>query len=228
MKDIDFNTYPLPSRMRHHTSPNFYLPLEELKIVPDYYPPIYKKINWSDLFSNGLAPEVLDIGCGRGLFLLKLAIDIFPNKNILGLEVRDWCCNWLDNYIDGENINNCRALHYSVVNGLQFIENDSIEEVHYLFPDPWVKKKHTKRRAFNQKFLSEIYRVLKPNGRLFLATDLLEVDKYHQEELSQFHKMEWKRVESPEEWNRPATNKELFCLRENIPTYKLIACKSCN
>lgn len=225
MKDIDFNKYPLPARMRHHTSPNFYFPLSDLKIIPELYPPVYKEIIWKDLFEDGGAPKILDIGCGRGLFLLKLAIDIFPDKNVLGLEVRAWCCDWLRTYIKNENINNCYALHYSVANGLQFLDENSIEEIYYLFPDPWVKKKHLRRRAFNQKFLKEIYRVLKTDGKLFLATDLLEVDCYHKEELTHFEKMNWKAIETQDEWDRPATNKELFCLRENIETYKIIASK---
>ena len=76
--------------------------------------------------------------------------------NILGLEVRDWCCHWIDNYTKNENINNCRVLRYCVANGLQFLENESINEVYYLFPDPWVKTKHLRRRAFNQNFLNKL------------------------------------------------------------------------
>lgn len=225
MKVIDFNKYPLPPRTRHHTSPNFYLPLKELKIVPKFYPPLYDNINWNDIFRNGNPPNILDIGCGRGLFLLRLAEDIFPNKNILGLEVRDWCCIWLDNYTKSENIDNCRVLRYCVANGLRFLKENSINEVYYLFPDPWIKTKHIRRRAFNQKFLSEINRILIPGGSLYLATDLIEVHNYHLKELEAFNQLEWKVIENDIEWNRPPTNKEEFCLRNNIKTYKIIVKK---
>ena len=225
MKSIDFNKYPLPSRMRHHTSPNFYFPLKDLKIVPKFYPPIYEKIEWKDIFPNGQPPKVLDIGCGRGLFLLRLAEDVFKDMNILGLEVRDWCCHWIDNYTKNENINNCRVLRYCVANGLQFLENESINEVYYLFPDPWVKTKHLRRRAFNQNFLNEIERILISGGRLYLATDLNEVNEYHKEELIKFGKLNWESIDNNLDWNRPPTNKEEFCIRENIKTYKIIATK---
>ncbi len=224
MKKINFEKYPLPDRTRHHTSPNFYFPANELKIVPKYYPPLYKNINWADFFHDGNLPQAIDIGCGRGLFLLTVA-DLEPNKNVLGIEVRDWCCQWLDNYIKSEKIKNCAILRYSIVNGLEFIPDNSIEEVYYLFPDPWIKTKHLRRRAFSIKFLEEIYRILIPEGKLYLATDLTEVDKYHKKILNQFNKMQWNEVYNQEEWNKPATNKELFCQRKNIPTYKIIAKK---
>ncbi len=224
MKIIDFNKYPLPSRMRHHTSPNFYMPLNELKIIPKHYPPVYKTIDWSNIFANAKSPQILDIGCGRGLFLLSIA-EQNPDKNMLGIEVRQWCCDWLANYINGEGIANCGILHYCISNSLNFIEDTTIDEVFYLFPDPWVKTKHLKRRAFNQSFLDEIYRVLNDGGKLFLATDLHEVHKYHIEMLKIFNKMKFSIIDDEKHWNKPLTNKEIFCKSNNIRTYKIIAHK---
>lgn len=136
---IDFSKYPLPNRMRHHTSPNFYLPASELQIIPKGYPPLIDKIDWSNHFANSQPPDLLDIGCGRGKFLLDMSFRL-PQKNILGIEVRPLPVEWLQNVIKGENLPNVSVLRYSVVNGLPFIEDNSIEEVFYLFPDPWPKK----------------------------------------------------------------------------------------
>jgi len=221
---IDFSKYPLPERLRHHTSPNFYLPASELKIIPKGYPPLIEKINWAEHFENKLPPDALDIGCGKGKFLLEMSL-LHPEQNFLGIEVRPLPVEWLQSVIKGEELKNVSVIRYSVVNGLPFIEDESITEVFYLFPDPWPKKKHLKRRAFNFNFLVEIYRILKKNGKLLLATDVLTVHEYHLETLEQFKKFHVHIVENDDEWNYPVTNKEYFCRRIGIPFYRIICTK---
>jgi len=100
---------------------------------------------------------MLDIGCGLGRFLLEISL-INSDKNILGFEVRQSAVEWIQGVVQGELLRNVEALWYSAVNGLGFIEAGSIEKVFYFFPDPWVKKKHYKRRAFSVELLKEIHR----------------------------------------------------------------------
>ncbi|MEJ5245446.1 MAG: tRNA (guanosine(46)-N7)-methyltransferase TrmB [Bacteroidota bacterium] len=221
---IDFSKYPLPNRMRHHTSPNFYLPASELQIIPKGYPPLIDKIDWANHFANSQPPILIDIGCGRGRFLLDMSFR-FPDKNILGIEVRPLPVEWLQQVIKGESLPNVSVIRYSVVNGLPFIEDNSIEEVYYLFPDPWPKKKHIKRRAFNLDFIREVHRILKNEGKLLLATDVPEVHAYHLEILNEFNLFNVQIVENDEEWNYPVTNKEDFCRRVGIPFYRIICRK---
>jgi tRNA (guanine-N7-)-methyltransferase len=221
---IDSEKYPLPNRMRHHTSPNLYLPLSELKEVPNFYPPLIESIDWKDVYSNSLPPSRLDVGCGKGRLLLDTA-EAYPEINILGIEVRKGAVDWLQEVIAGENIPNCGILWYSVVNGLGFINSESIDEIYYLFPDPWPKKKHHKRRAFNNPVLLEFIRVLRQGGRLFLATDVEEVHEYHLEMLKDIKSLNPKFIESDDEWGLPITNKETFCRKMNIPFYRIIATK---
>ncbi|MDR0927848.1 MAG: methyltransferase [Ignavibacteria bacterium] len=224
MYKIDFAKYPFPARTRHHTNPSFYIALSELEVKPDGYPPLLASINWSDYFINSMPPTKLDIGCGRGLFTLTIA-DNEPQNNILGIEVRQWCCDWLQNFIHSESIANCGILRYSVPNGLPFISDSSIDEIYYLFPDPWIKTKHIKRRAFTLDFLNEVYRMLNDSGELYLATDLEEVHKYHIHLLNKFGKFQHQVITNDSEWNKPQTNKEIFCRKEGIPFYRIIAKK---
>ncbi len=220
---LDLSKYPLPKRMRHHTSPNVYLPASELKHLPDGYPELIEKIDWSEHFENCKAPDVLDIGCGRGKFLLELSLSN-PNENFLGIEVRPLPSEWLKNVIQGESLGNVSVLRYSVANGLPFIVDNSIEKVFYLFPDPWQKKKHIKRRAFNLNFLEEIYRILKDGAALYLATDVPEINEYHEEVLNEFGRFNCERVESDAQWQFPITNKEDFCRKMDISFHRII-CK---
>ncbi len=221
---IDNNKYPLPKRLRHHTAANLYIPWAELTEKPKYYPPLYSKIDWGTVFFNKKKPDILDIGCGKGKLLLDHS-EIHQDKNILGIEVRSQAVDWINKVIKGENLPNVAALWYSVVNGLQFIESESIEKIFYLFPDPWFKYKHKKRRALNEKTIKEFYRILKSGGMLYLASDVPEVNDYHTSLLKSFSKFTTK-IADEELWQLPLTNKEKFCKLENIDYVRMICFKS--
>jgi len=223
MIPINYKKYPFIAKIRHHVSSNNYLPVTELSILPENYPPPVKSLNWSEVFINHKAANVLDIGCGKGVFLISYALSN-ESDNILGLEIRSEAVEWINSVVDGERIPNCRALYYSVANDLPFIESDTIDRIFYLFPDPWPKRRHYRRRAFNLKFIENCYRVLKPGACLYLATDVDYVDEYQTKLLEEFGKFELIRLNDRDEWNFPTTNKENFCIKHNIDVFRLI-CK---
>ena len=196
----------------------------QTKDVSGYYPPLIKQIDWAKVFLNSQKPDILDIGCGKGTFLLNMS-EIYSEKNCLGIEVRKSIVDWINEYIYGEKIPNCSAVWYSVVNGLNFIADSTIEKVFYLFPDPWPKRKHLKRRAFNDEFVSEVYRILNAGAKLYLATDLAEVNKYHKDLLLKSNLFDVELVTSNEQWQFPVTNKEMFCIKECIEYFRLICTK---
>lgn len=215
---IDYDKYPYPRKIRHHVGTNLYFPFAELTFEPHYYPPLLDGIKIEDSFLNKKHPDILDIGCGKSKFLLELT-SLYPDKNILGFEIRKVLVEWLQNLVTEEKIQNCWSLWYTVVNGLNFINPDSIEKAFYLFPDPWPKKRQQNRRLFTVKFLEDIHRVLKKDGIFYLATDCDYVDEHHKDVLEKSGKFEFKRLEK-EEWPFPTTNKENFCIKKNIPVFR--------
>lgn len=219
---IDYKKYPTP-RMRHHTAPNLYVRYEDFKILPRYYPPLQQNIDWALYFSNNQPPNVLDIGCGRGGFLLEFATQ-FPETNIFGLEVRKQAVEWIDDIITGEGIDNAGVLWYNSSNGLPFIQNESLESAFYFFPDPWHKKKHHKRRAFNIDLVNELYRTLSSNATLYLMTDVPEVDSYQQEILNVHGGFNFK-YSLDDEWSLPLTDHENFSLKKGIPYIRAVVTK---
>jgi len=220
---IDSQKHPLPKRLRHHTSPSVYFPAKELFKIPDYYPPLIEKIDWELTFSNGLPPDSIDVGCGKAKLLLDFA-ELHQGKNVLGIEVRKPLVSWANDVIVSERIPNASVIWYSIANGFPFIENHSVCDVFYLFPDPWPKTKHLKRRVLNINFLYEIHRILKDDGIFYIATDLYEIHQYHLEILTEFEKFEFV-LANENDWQLPITNKETFCIEKNIEIYKIIVRK---
>ena len=51
------------------------------------------------------------------------------------------------------------------------LKKNSIEKIFILYPDPWPKKKHYKRRLISDVFLKKINKILKINGIVFVTTD---------------------------------------------------------
>ena len=206
--------------MRHHANPVLYFPLKQHKGNNFYYPPVFEKLEWNEIFSSGKPPDMLDIGCGLGRFLLETSLKN-SDKNILGFEVRQTAVEWIKGVIEGEKLPNVQALWYSAVNGMSFIETGSIEKVFYFFPDPWVKKKQNKRRAFSAELLKEIHRVLKPEGNLYLMTDVPEVDEYQQSILNETGLFEFRYTEK-DQWDlQVRSNHEIFCEDKGIPFIRM-------
>lgn len=216
---FDRMKYPFETKIRHHISAHNYLPISEVQFIPDNYPPIYENVDWNELFENGKKPTMLDIGCGKGLFLLQYAYEN-PEINCLGIEIREYPVEWIKKVIIGEKLKNCNALRYGVLNGLHFIDSDSIDNMFYLFPDPWPKRKHEKRRAFNMNFVEDIYSKIKVGGTLWLATDVPEVAEYEIGLLNKFGKFQINELKSRDEWNFPTTNKENFCIEKKIEVHR--------
>lgn len=223
---IDLTKYPLP-RVRHHVSSQVYLSAETQASRTDWYPPTFENIDWSAWFANGRPPEALDIGCGRGGFLLAHAL-AYPEVNILGLDVRKNLVEWINTVVKGEGYTNIHAQWYSMVNGLGWLPSTYTPSIYYLFPDPWPKNRHFKRRAFSEAFLNEVVRVLTPGGCLYLATDRKDVDASQRKIIERHGALRIVDITDSNDHLWPfsfATDQQRFCERKGIPYTRYLAIK---
>ena len=117
------------------------------------------------------APRTLEIGFGNGEHLASLAA-AHPERDYLGVEVHRPGVGHLLMLAATNNLTNLRASTHDAVEVLrEQIAPGALDEVLVLFPDPWHKKRHHKRRLIQPPFVELVASRLAPGGMLKLATD---------------------------------------------------------
>jgi tRNA (guanine-N7-)-methyltransferase len=117
------------------------------------------------------APRVIEIGFGNGEHLAALAASR-PESDFLGIEVHPPGVGHLLQLVAARGLTNVRVSNHDAVEVMtEQIPPASVDEVLILFPDPWHKKRHHKRRIVQDAFLDLVASRLKAGGMLRLATD---------------------------------------------------------
>ncbi len=117
------------------------------------------------------APRILEIGFGNGGNLAALA-QAHPERDYLGVEVHRAGIGRLLLSVETAALTNVRLICHDAVEVLaEQVPADSLDEIVILFPDPWPKKRHHKRRLIQPSFVDLAASRLKRHGTLRLATD---------------------------------------------------------
>lgn len=117
------------------------------------------------------APLILEVGFGMGNTLLSMALDK-REHDFIGIEVHRPGVGALLANLKEHDLNNVRVFCEDAVTVLsQCIGDNALHEVFILFPDPWPKRRHHKRRLIESGFISLLTRKLCVGGQLHLATD---------------------------------------------------------
>jgi len=119
-----------------------------------------KSLDLTNLPSKNL---IIDIGFGTGESTIALS-SIFINDIVCGIEC----------YKPGVKKLMNNDIHVKFGDALEIIEKikpDSISKIYMLFPDPWQKIKHRKRRLLNEYSFSIINKILISDGLFHFATD---------------------------------------------------------
>lgn len=152
------------------------------------YPICPDDMDWNQYFSDGMRDkktiDFLDVGCGYGGLLVELS-PMFPDKRILGLEIRLKVSDYVMDRIKSLRLNvksdGDPMLPYGNIaclrtNGMKYLPNfiykNSLEKMFFLFPDPHFKKQKFKWRIISPQLLAEYSYVMKLGGRIYIATDV--------------------------------------------------------
>jgi tRNA (guanine-N7-)-methyltransferase len=118
-----------------------------------------------------VAPCTLEIGFGNGDHLVARA-RTEPARNFLGVEVHRPGIGHLLRQAAAAELANLRVIDHDAVEVLRDqLGPGTLDEIQILFPDPWPKKRHHKRRLVQPEFAALAASRLRPGGRLELATD---------------------------------------------------------
>lgn len=138
------------------------------EIYPDDW---FARMDRSDLFADD-APVELDLGCGDGSFLVRMAAH-FPDRRFLGVERLLGRVRKVGRKADRDGLANVRVLRLDssyAVNWL--LPKRAFSRIHFLCPDPWPKKKHARRRQMcRPDFLEALHGLLEDGGELLFLTD---------------------------------------------------------
>lgn len=141
----------LPSRMLDLSRPAP-VPLEQLWPVP-------------------VTTRRLEIGFGGGEHLLARAAQ-FPDAGFIGVEpFINSMAKMLAAGAD-QGLDNIRVYDDDATRVLDWLPDASLDRIDLLYPDPWPKKKHWKRRFVSPVNLDRFARVLKPGGLFCFASDI--------------------------------------------------------
>lgn len=118
-------------------------------------------------------PLIVDVGCGKGRFLTARALGD-DTHNYLGIDRLLVRLRKTAKKIQRMQLTNVRLLRIEASYAIEYLIPDGRVAAYFiLFPDPWPKKRHHKRRLFTAAFLDSLDRTLEPQGCVHFATDHL-------------------------------------------------------
>jgi tRNA (guanine-N7-)-methyltransferase len=174
------------------------------------------------VFGNSHPVEV-EVGFGKGQFLLT-SCQGKPAVNFLGIEILRKYQLFTATRLAKRALHNVRLVKADARDFLsRSCASDSVRAIHVYFPDPWWKRRHWKRRLFTPDFVVQCARVLEPQGKLKIATDVEEYFRLIGEVVSQqpsFHESPTEQPRSAEEYHDCLTNFERKSASKGRPIFR--------
>ena len=134
------------------------------------------KGKWKELFENN-NPIHLELGCGKGGFISKLASS-HQNINYIAIDMVDAMLGLAKRNIENEYlkkeipINNIYITRYDIERILLILDDtDKIDRIYINFCNPWPRGKHRKKRLTHTRQLEKYRNFLSENGEIYFKTD---------------------------------------------------------
>lgn len=164
----------------------------------------------------------LEVGFGGGEHMVHQAARA-PEVGLIGCEPFINGVAMLLGKIRAAEVDNIRVHPGDVRDLFDVLPDASISRAFLLYPDPWPKARHHRRRFVTPEHLGPLARVLKPGAEFRVATDIPDYVRQTLEQVPR-HGFEWM-AERPRDWRRPwddwiSTRYEQKALREGrVPHY---------
>ncbi len=170
----------------------------------------------------GPCPVWLEIGFGGGEHMVHQAAEN-PDMGLIGCEPYINGVAMLLGKIRRAGVDNLKVFPGDARDLFDVLPDASISKAFLLYPDPWPKKRHHRRRFVTPEHLEPLARVLKPGAIFRVATDIPDYVRQTLEQVPR-HGFDWL-AEQPDDWRRPwddwlSTRYEQKALREGrVPHY---------
>jgi len=134
-------------------------------------------------FSNN-NPLHIEIGMGKGNFILNMAIDN-PNINFIGIEKYSSVASVAIKKMMEYNLPNLKVIISDVINLEELLKN-KVDVIYLNFSDPWPKKRQEKRRLTYKSFLELYDKLFKDKCVIIQKTDNDHLFKYSVNSLKEY------------------------------------------
>ena len=152
------------------------------------------------LFDPGLSAVWLEVGFGGGEHIAAQA-RAQPDVGLIGCEPFVNGLASLLALIDEGDIDNIRLHDDDARLLMDCLADASVDRMFLLFPDPWPKARHHKRRFVNPAALDACARILADGAELRLATDDMAYCRWMLEHLQRHEAFRWM-AQGPEDWRQ--------------------------
>ncbi|MCF8473405.1 MAG: tRNA (guanosine(46)-N7)-methyltransferase TrmB [Emcibacter sp.] len=151
-------------------------------------------------FSPPLKDYWLEIGFGKGEHLAEQAKSN-PNVGLFGCEPFINGVSRLVDFVDEQNLTNIRIYTDDARLLMDSFPDQSISKAFILFPDPWPKARHHKRRIVSEGNIIALSRILKDGAELRIATDHMEYCRWIMAHMLDNSDFIWQ-CEHPDDWRK--------------------------
>lgn len=123
------------------------------------------------LFPRPVSRIRLEIGFGGGEHLMHRAAEE-PDTGFIGVEPFINSMAKLLASLEAAGLGNIRVYDNDATQLLDWLPAGSVDRIDLLYPDPWPKRRHWKRRFVSKVNLDRFHRVIKPGGLFCFASDI--------------------------------------------------------
>lgn len=157
--------------------------------------PSIHKNNWRTFFENPSAPLHIEIGMGKGTFLMHMA-QLHPAVMYLGIEMFPSVLFRAIQKIEENPLPNLRFLCVNAEFLTEIFGEGEVDRIYLNFSDPWPKAKHAKRRLTSAAFLERYDHILSETGCIEFKTDNRGLFEFSLEEIE---KSKWRLLASTDD-----------------------------
>ncbi len=134
--------------------------------------PLYTTIRgrWKEVFFKNEHPVVLELACGKGEYTVGMGRQC-PDRNFIGVDIKGERIARGSKQAIQAGLTNVAFLRTGIQYLGEFFEENEVDEIWLIHPDPQPRDKEEKKRLTNPAFLSLYHRYLKDGGVFNVKTD---------------------------------------------------------